>query len=146
VRDLPTSVVAAAAGPTAATRLVGMSEWMQQRAAGAKAQAEVRMSSPKGKKTVGDRGAIPSSLSLGAGSEVLTLQDVADYLHCHYTSAHRLARRGDIPSFRLGGSWRFLKSEVDEWIAKGGGRRPSEKPAVKPEGGAHKRKPRPRSR
>ena len=83
------------------------------------------------------------------GRDVMTLQDVADYLHCHYTSAHRLARRGDIPSFRLGGlggSWRFLKSEVDEWIAKGGGRRPSEKPAVKPEGGAHKRKPRPRSR
>jgi excisionase family DNA binding protein len=81
--------------------------------------------------------------------EVMTLQDVADYLHCHYTSAHRLARRGDIPSFRLGGlggSWRFLKSEIDQWIAKGGGRQPSEEPAVKPEGGAHKRKPRPRSR
>jgi len=108
------------------------------------------MSPPKGKKSVGGRGAIPSSLSPGAGSEVLTLQNVADYLHCHYTSVHhRFARRGDIPSFRLGGlggSWRFLNSEVDEWIAKGGGRRPSEKPAVKPEGGAHKRKPRPRSR
>jgi excisionase family DNA binding protein len=107
------------------------------------------MSPPKGKKTVGGRGAIPSSLSPGAGSEVLTLQDVADYLHCHYTSAHRLARRGDIPSFRLGGlggSWRFLKSEVDEWIAKGGGRRPSEKPAAKPEREPHKREPRPRSR
>ncbi len=76
----------------------------------------------------------------------MTLQEVADYLNCHYSTAFKLARRGDIPGFRLGGNWRFLKSEVDEWIAKGGGRRPSEKPAaVKAEGGAHKRKPRPRS-
>jgi len=76
----------------------------------------------------------------------MTLQDVADYLHCHYGTAYRLAQRGDIPSFRLGGNWRFLRSEVDHWIVKGGGQRPSEEPAVKPEGGAHKRKPRPRSR
>jgi len=82
-------------------------------------------------------------------SAVMTLQDVADYLNCHYSTAYRLAHQGVIPSFRLGptgGDWRFLKSEVDKWIAKGGGRRPSEEPAVKPEGGAHKRKPRPRSR
>ena len=56
-------------------------------------------------------------------SAVMTLRDVAEYLHCHYTTAHRLARLGSIPSFMLGGSWRFLKSEIDEWIANGGGRR-----------------------
>lgn len=81
-------------------------------------------------------------------SAVMTLQGVADYLHCHYSTAWRLVSHGDIPSFRLGGlgSWRFLKSDVDKWIAKGGGQRPSEELAVKPEGGAPKRKPRPRSR
>ncbi len=73
-------------------------------------------------------------------SAVMTLQEVADYLNCHYGTARALALRGDIPSFKLGGHRRFLKSEVDEWIAKGGGRRPSEELAVKP-----KRKPRPRS-
>jgi len=71
----------------------------------------------------------------------MTLQELADYLHCHYSTAYRLAHRGDIPSFKLGGSWRFLKSEVDKWIAKGGGRRRSKEPAVK-RGGARGRKPR----
>lgn len=54
-------------------------------------------------------------------SAVLTLQGVADYLNCHYNTVHRLVRPGDIPSFKLGGAWRFLKSDVDQWIAKGGG-------------------------
>jgi Helix-turn-helix domain len=27
-------------------------------------------------------------------------------------------RRGDIPAFRLGGSWRFPARSFDEWIAK----------------------------
>ena len=80
------------------------------------------MSPRKGKKTIG-RGPISSGLSPGAESKVMTLQEVADYLHCHYATVYKLAREGEIPGFRLtlGGSWRFLKSEVDQWIAKGGG-------------------------
>ena len=50
-------------------------------------------------------------------------------LHCHYATANRLARQGKIPSFKLGGGWRFLKSEVDKWIAKGGGRPVITRPA-----------------
>ena len=56
-------------------------------------------------------------------SAVLSLQEVAEYLRCHTSTVYRLARQGEIPCFRLGGGWRFLKSDVDEWIAKGGGRR-----------------------
>jgi excisionase family DNA binding protein len=52
-------------------------------------------------------------------SAVMTLRDVAEYLHCHYTTAHRLANQGKIPgALRLGSDWRFLKSEIDKWIAK----------------------------
>jgi excisionase family DNA binding protein len=89
---------------------------------------------------------VGKGLSPGAESNVMmTPREIADYLHCHYFTVLKLARQGKIPCFRLGGSWRFLKSEIDKWIAKGGGQRPSEEP-VKPEGGARKRKPRPRSR
>jgi len=56
-------------------------------------------------------------------SEVLTLQELADYLHWSYYTAFRLARQEVIPSFKLGGHWQVLKSEVDKWIAKGGGRK-----------------------
>jgi excisionase family DNA binding protein len=80
------------------------------------------MSPQKGKKSAG-RKATPSGLRPGAESAMLTLRDLADYLNCHYTTAYKLARRGDIPSLRFGGSWRFMKSDVDTWIAKGGGRR-----------------------
>ena len=67
----------------------------------------------------------PSALSPGAESEVMTLQEVAEYLHCHYTTAFRLVRQGVVPSFKLGSSWRCLKSEIDQWIAKGGGSTPA---------------------
>jgi excisionase family DNA binding protein len=76
-------------------------------------------------------------------SQVMTLRDISDYLHCSYSTAHRLARQGKFPCFRLGGGWRVLKSELNKWIAKGGGRQTSEEPAVK-RGGARGCKPRPR--
>jgi len=53
---------------------------------------------------------------------VITLQDVADYLQCSYATAYRLAYEGRIPSFKLGGRWRVLKFQVDQWIAKVGER------------------------
>src|SRR5260370_19704049 len=62
-------------------------------------------------------------------SQVMTLRDAADYLDCSYGTARRFAEQGVIPSLKLGGSWRLLKSEIDKWIAKGGGRQPSEEPA-----------------
>ena len=57
-------------------------------------------------------------------SAVLTLHEVADYLHCHYSTVFRLVQQEKIPGRRLGplGDWRFLKSEIDKWIANGGGR------------------------
>lgn len=81
-------------------------------------------------------------------SAVLTLQEVADYLQCHYTTVYLLARRGDIPSFRLarhGGGWRFLKSEIDEWIAKGGGGKPPGSAPAKTDGSRRGRKPKPKT-
>jgi excisionase family DNA binding protein len=71
---------------------------------------------------------------------VMTLQDVADYLNCHHSTAFKLAKRGDIPSFRVGGGWRFLKSDVDKWIAKGDAML-----AGSTHGGRRGRKPKPKS-
>ncbi len=55
--------------------------------------------------------------------EVMTLQDVAEYLDCHYTTALKLVQEGVIPSLKLGRQWRAMKSEIDAWIGKGGGRK-----------------------
>jgi len=77
-------------------------------------------------------------------SAVMTLRQVADYLHCSYNTARRLAKHGKIPGFAMGGSWRFLKSEVDQWIAKGGGQ-PSGSAAAKTHGGRRGPKPKPKT-
>ena len=58
-------------------------------------------------------------------SAVMTILQLAKYMDCHYVTAYRLAQRGQIPGFKVGGRWRFLKSDVDRWIASGGGRRTS---------------------
>jgi excisionase family DNA binding protein len=40
--------------------------------------------------------------------EILTVRQLADYLHCHTSTIYRLARRGEIPgAFHLGGTLRF---------------------------------------
>jgi len=38
------------------------------------------------------------------GPEIMTLQDVAEYLNCHPVTVHRLLAHGKLPAFRLGPS------------------------------------------
>lgn len=49
--------------------------------------------------------------------EILTLQEVAVYLKAGKRTVYRLAQQGDIPAFKLGGTWRFRRDELDRWIA-----------------------------
>jgi excisionase family DNA binding protein len=51
-------------------------------------------------------------------SDVITLQEVADYLLCHYTTIYRIVWRGELPAFRLGSDFRFRRSDIDKWIAE----------------------------
>ncbi len=51
-------------------------------------------------------------------SAVMTMGEAAAYLHCHPTTLYRLAKAGKVPAFRLGGSWRFLRSEINRWIGE----------------------------
>ncbi len=50
-------------------------------------------------------------------SEILTLDEVAAYLKAGKRTVYRLAQKGEIPAFKLGGTWRFRRSELDSWIA-----------------------------
>lgn len=49
--------------------------------------------------------------------EILTLEEVAAYLKAGKRTVYRLAQQGAIPAFKLGGSWRFRRAELDQWIA-----------------------------
>jgi excisionase family DNA binding protein len=48
--------------------------------------------------------------------EILTLEEVAAYLKAGKRTVYRLASNGQIPAFKLGGTWRFRRAELDRWI------------------------------
>ena len=52
-----------------------------------------------------------------AEDEILTLDEVAAYLKAGKRTVYRLAASGEIPAFKLGGTWRFRRSELDQLIA-----------------------------
>jgi excisionase family DNA binding protein len=52
--------------------------------------------------------------------EIMTTEEVADYLRTSAESIKRMARRGDLPGWKLGRNWRFRKSDLGDWVAAGG--------------------------
>ncbi|SHL78450.1 transcriptional regulator, AlpA family [Rhodanobacter sp. OK091] len=52
----------------------------------------------------------------GSDGEILTLDEVAAFLKAGKRTVYRLAQNGQIPAFKLGGTWRFRRSELDSWI------------------------------
>lgn len=53
----------------------------------------------------------------GQPDEILTIDEVASYLKAGKRTVYRLAASGQIPAFKLGGTWRFRRAELDRWIA-----------------------------
>lgn len=49
--------------------------------------------------------------------EIMTPREAAEYLSVHVRTIYRLARNGDIPGRKMGGSWRFKKDALDDWLS-----------------------------
>ena len=49
-------------------------------------------------------------------TDVMTIRELAAYLKMAEKTLYRLAAEGVVPGFKVGGSWRFRKSEIDKWI------------------------------
>ena len=49
-------------------------------------------------------------------TDIMTIREVADYLKLTEKTAYRLTAEGKIPGFKVGGSWRFRRSEIERWI------------------------------
>ena len=47
---------------------------------------------------------------------IFTVKEVASYLKLAEKTAYRLASEGKLPGFKVGGSWRFRKQDIDSWI------------------------------
>ena len=46
----------------------------------------------------------------------LTVRDVAALLSVDQKTIYRLVTKGEIPGFKVLGSWRFQRHDLDEWI------------------------------
>jgi excisionase family DNA binding protein len=49
--------------------------------------------------------------------EILTIAEVAAFLKAGKRTVYRLAASGNLPAFKLGGTWRFRRSDLEKWIA-----------------------------
>ena len=59
------------------------------------------------------------NMSLSAeGEGILTIKEVADYLKVTERTIYRLSQAKKIPSFKVGGMWRYLRKDIDAWIAQ----------------------------
>ena len=52
-------------------------------------------------------------------TEVLTVQEVANYLRIDIRTVYRLAKRGDIPCIKIGRQWRFNRDDIKELVSRG---------------------------
>ncbi len=48
--------------------------------------------------------------------EIMTLKEVAEYLKLAEKTAYRFAAEGKLSGFKVGGSWRFKREDVGNWI------------------------------
>ncbi len=50
--------------------------------------------------------------------EIMTLQDVAEYLKLADRTVYGYAQKGILPGIKIGSSWRFRKADIAAWIEK----------------------------
>jgi excisionase family DNA binding protein len=50
--------------------------------------------------------------------EIMTVREVAEYLHLSEATVYQMARNGQIPVARIGKTWRFTKESINNWLSK----------------------------
>ena len=51
-------------------------------------------------------------------AELMTVQEVAEYLRVTEKTIYRLLGRGNISATKVGHQWRFDKASIDEWLSR----------------------------
>lgn len=60
--------------------------------------------------------------------EIMTIEEVAEYLRVSERTVYDWAQKGDLPGGKLGTTWRFKREDVENWVNS----RISSKPAAAP--------------
>ena len=55
---------------------------------------------------------------MDAETDLLTLQQAATLVGCHYQTMYRRVRSGDIPALVVGGTYRLRRSDVAAWLVR----------------------------
>jgi len=50
--------------------------------------------------------------------QLLTLEEVAEYLNVDKFTVYRLLSDKDLPAFKVGNQWRFKRKMIENWLAK----------------------------
>jgi excisionase family DNA binding protein len=50
--------------------------------------------------------------------EIMTANEVAEYLSVDRTRIYRLLKRKELPGFKVGTDFRLRRADIDEWILK----------------------------
>lgn len=67
--------------------------------------------------------------------EILTIKQVADYLKVTERTIYRLAAAKKIPAFKVGGTWRFSRADIESWIREQSSLGPSHDAPLPSKGG-----------
>jgi len=46
----------------------------------------------------------------------LTAMEVAQHLKVHPSMVCRMAKRGELPGFKVGSAWRFDRAQIEQWM------------------------------
>mgnify|MGYP006285779723 CR=1 FL=1 len=50
--------------------------------------------------------------------EILTMEDVAEYLQVSERTVYDWVLKGNIPAGKIGGTWRFRRTEIEKWLER----------------------------
>ena len=50
--------------------------------------------------------------------QLLTLEQVAEYLNVDKFTVYRLLADKDLPAFKVGNQWRFKRRMIENWLVK----------------------------
>ena len=52
-------------------------------------------------------------------TDIMTIQEAANFLRCHPRTLQKMAIRGEIPAKKVGSLWRFSRERLHEWMRGG---------------------------
>jgi excisionase family DNA binding protein len=51
-------------------------------------------------------------------SQIMTVEDVAEFLKLSKITIYKLVKKGQLPGFRVGNSWRFRRDKILEIVSQ----------------------------